>query len=200
VYKKDSGLQGKSVFIYDVERFPDASAPFGNGVFQRYVAQHEAFDVFGGQAVSTIRISTLVDDEGHVSCRAAYLRVPRISDKLVISASAIKIAINLSDGRLQDRGCLTDWSTVDRHPDTGAVFAGWTVPYFQKCVDTCIALHRKNPFPRTVGWDVIVDAQGNTAVMEWNGRHNDIKFSEAATGPCYADQGWENLWKDEVNA
>jgi hypothetical protein len=32
--------------------------------------------------------------------------------------------------------------------------------------------------------------------MEWNGTYNDIKFSEATQGPCFADLGWERLWKE----
>ena len=33
-------------------------------------------------------------------------------------------------------------------------------------------------------------------LMEWNGTYNDIKFSEATQGPCFADLGWERLWKE----
>jgi hypothetical protein len=36
--------------------------------------------------------------------------------------------------------------------------------------------------------------------MEWNGWHNDIKFSEAADGPCFADLGWQNLWRLKLNS
>jgi hypothetical protein len=31
----------------------------------------------------------------------------------------------------------------------------------------------------------------NVQVMEWNGFHNDIKFSEATQGPCFADLGFQ---------
>jgi hypothetical protein len=29
--------------------------------------------------------------------------------------------------------------------------------------------------------------------MEWNAEHNDIKFSEATQGPCFADLRWDRL-------
>jgi hypothetical protein len=51
------------------------------------------------------------------------------------------------------------------------------------------------PFTRVIGWDIIVDSMEKPVIMEWNGRHNDIKFSEAATGPNFADLGWQELWK-----
>jgi hypothetical protein len=64
----------------------------------------------------------------------------------------------------------------------------------------CLSLHEKLPFARTIGWDVVVDQHENVAVMEWNGWHNDIKFSEAADGPCFADLGWQNLWRLKLNS
>jgi hypothetical protein len=51
------------------------------------------------------------------------------------------------------------------------------------------------PFTSIIGWDVAVDENHNVKVMEWNGDHNDIKFSEATQGPCFSDLGWEELWK-----
>ena len=51
------------------------------------------------------------------------------------------------------------------------------------------------PFARSIGWDMIVDNNNEIQVMEWNGSHNDIKFSEATQGPCFSNLGWEKLWK-----
>jgi hypothetical protein len=198
VYKLDSGGQGKSVFVYDVDNFPDESAPFGNGVFQSYIVQHPFFDAYDSQSVSTIRVTTVVDDESNVSCRAAYLRLPRNADTHVKSATAIKVALNLDDGALYEKGCLPNWVPTAHHPDSGKEFAGQTVPNFQECVQVCVSLHKKLLFSRMIGWDVIVDENGSVAVMEWNGTHNDIKFSEAASGPCFADLGWENLWRPKA--
>ena len=197
VYKLDNGGQGKSVFVYDIDEFPDALIRFGNGVFQSYIAQHPFFDAFDGQSVSTIRITTVVDDELNVSCRAAYLRLPRSADTHVKSATAIKVAVDLDGGELHEQGYLPNWVPTPSHPDSGKSFARQVVPNFRECVEACVALHKKMTLPRLVGWDVIIDANENVAVMEWNGNHNDIKFSEAVHGPCFADLGWQNLWRAE---
>ena len=194
VYKLDSGAQGTNVHVYDADSFPDEPVTFGNGVFQSYIIQHPFFDAFTDQSVSTIRITTVVDDESNISCRAAYLRVPRSADTHVKSATAIKVAVD-ADGELHEKGCLPNWVPVARHPDSNRAFASQVVPNFQACVETCISLHRKMMFPRIIGWDVIIDKDENVKLMEWNGGHNDIKFSEATTGPCFADLGWENLWQ-----
>ena len=60
-------------------------------------------------------------------------------------------------------------------------------------------LHRSIPFVRSIGWDLIIDINDTVKVMEWNGYHNDIKFSEATQGPCFSDLGWEKLWKENLN-
>ncbi len=195
VYKLDNGAQGSSVFVYDAGSFPDSSVKFGNGVFQSYIVQHPFFDEFDSRSVSTIRITTVVDDESSVSCRAAYPRFPRNLDTHVKSASAIKVAVNIHDGELHERGYFPNWVLTARHPDSGTLFAGRTVPNFRECVDVCVSLHKRLKLPRMIGWDVIIDGDGSAVVMEWNGGHNDIKFSEAATGPCFADLGWQNLWR-----
>lgn len=194
VFKLDGGFQGRSVFVYDIDSFPDESVAFGNGVFQSYIAQHPFFDAFADQSVSTVRITTVVDDELNVSSRAAYLRLPRSADTHVKSATAVKVAIN-HDGELHERGCLPNWVSTAHHPDSETPFAGQVVPHFQECVAACVSLHKNMVFSRVIGWDVIVDKDEKVVIMEWNGGHNDIKFSEAATGPCFADLGWQNLWR-----
>ena len=96
---------------------------------------------------------------------------------------------------MDHRGYLPSWSQVDRHPDSGVPFAGATIPQFDTCVATVVALHHRLPFVRAIGWDAIVDDQNRIRIFEWNGEHNDIKFSEATQGPCFSGLGWEHLWK-----
>jgi hypothetical protein len=199
VYKLDSGLQGKNVFVYDADNFPDESVAFSNGVFQSYILQHPFFDSFNSHAVSTIRITTVVDDESAVSCRAAYLRLPRSDDTHVKSATAIKVAVN-PDGELHVNGYLPNWVPVTCHPDSTEPFARQIVPNFEACVRACVSLHKNMMFSRMIGWDVIVDEAGKVAVMEWNGHDNDIRFSEAASGPCFSDLGWQDLWRIKTEA
>jgi hypothetical protein len=49
------------------------------------------------------------------------------------------------------------------------------------------------PYARCVGWDLTVDSDEQVMVMEWNAEHNDVKFSEATQGPCFADLDWQRL-------
>ena len=84
-------------------------------------------------------------------------------------------------------------ATLRLTPDSGVRFSGVKIPAFAQCVATVLDLHQRIPFARCIGWDVTVDADENVQVMEWNGEHNDVKFSEATQGPCFSDLKWERL-------
>jgi len=196
VYKKDASKRGKGVSVFNRENFPDI-LPLGNGTFQSYIVQHPFFNAFDSRSVSTIRITTVVEDDLKVSCRAAFLRLPRSTDTHVTVETAIKVAIQVETGKLHETGYLPNWTPIACHPDSRRGFTGQIIPHFQKCVETCVSLHRKMPFPRAIGWDVIVNDREEIAIMEWNGRLNGISFSEATCGPCFADLGWHRLAQDD---
>ncbi len=196
VFKLNHSLQGKGIAIImggTVDRQYESMK--GDGVFQKYIRQHDFFENLVPGPVSTIRVTSCTDPEGNVSVRAAYLRIPRTSDTHVRSASAIKVPIRLSDGGLESHGFTPDFERTARHPDTHVLFENLVVPDFSKCVDVATRLHGLIPFVGSIGWDMIVDRDNKVNIMEWNGCDNDIKFSEATQGPCFTGLGWEQLWK-----
>lgn len=194
LFKVDSSLRGQGIFFFDKETFDiDKLKSLGNGVFQSYIVQHEVFSNIISSSVATMRMTTVIDNSGNPSLRACYLRLGYMNDTHVTALQGVRIPININTGNLSDTGFLADLSPVDRHPDTNARFSGLEVPEFSKCVATVLELHGKFPYARCVGWDITVDRDNDVKVMEWNGRHNDIKFGEAMQGPCFSDLGWENL-------
>ena len=194
VFKLDGSQQGKGVFVFDDKTFDiETIKSLGNGVIQRFIDQHDLFNHFASKSVATLRLTTVVDDLGAISMRACFLRLGRAEDTHVQTDREICVPVSLSTGELCREGYLSNWGAVEEHPDSGARFSGVKIPAFSKCVDTVLELHKKIPFVRCVGWDVTVDVDGNVQVMEWNGEHNDVKFSEATQGPCFSDLKWERL-------
>jgi hypothetical protein len=116
----------------------------------------------------------------------------------VQSNSHVRIPVDCLTGELSETGYLTDWTVVRAHPDSKIRFAGVTIPSFDECVATVLALHQKVLFDRCVGWDLAIAADGTVKVMECNAEHNDIKFSEATQGPCFADLRWDRLVRREA--
>jgi hypothetical protein len=193
-FNVDNSEQGKGIFFFEKKTFDIDKIKFlGNGVFQMYIVQHKLFASFTPNSVATLRITSVVDDDGNISIRACYLRLGRYNDTHVQSKSHIRVPVNLSSGEFSAEGYLTNWLTVYEHPDTKLKFSGCKVPLFSQCISMVLELHKKVPFARCVGWDVTIDDNENVRLMEWNAGHNDIKFSEATQGPCFADLRWERL-------
>lgn len=143
--------------------------------------------------MATLRITTAKDPTGIVKSRAAYLRVGRRNTAWVQSDNSVRIAIIDREGKLDEFGYTETWRRCDRHPDTSFSFRGHWVPEFKSALTVCEELHRKVPHLAIIGWDIAINNQGLVELMEWNGGHCDIKFSEAATGPCFLGLNWESL-------
>lgn len=194
VFKTDGSKQGNGVHIFDKNTFDrEAIKSLGNGVIQRFIIQHDLFNAFASKSVATLRFTTVVDDVGRISVRACYLRLGRAADTHIQSDHEVSVPVNLATGELGPEGYMSDWGATDEHPDSKVRFAGVTVPEFAQCLATVIELHKQIPFARCVGWDVTVDEHDKVQVLEWNGEHNDVKFSEATQGPCFSDLKWERL-------
>lgn len=194
VFKIDNSRQGKGIFFLDRKTFDvETIKRLGSGVLQRRIVQHEALGCFAPRSVATLRVTTAVNDEGVVSVRACYLRLGRDADTHVQSSSHVRIPVDCATGELSEAGYLTNWTVAREHPDSKILFAGVIVPSFDACLTTVLALHRKILFNRCVGWDLAIADDGSVEVMECNAEHNDVKFSEATQGPCFADLRWERL-------
>lgn len=197
VFKLDASSQGRGVLFTEKG---DGNLPsflkLGNGVFQEYINQHSSFNEIVSSSVATLRLTTASDVMGVISLRGGILRLSRQGESHVTSHSSIRIPFDMRTGKLGERGFMSDWSSIDRHPDTGFLFHEMSIPAFQACVETVMNLHQQIPFVRCIGWDVIVDKAEQVKVMEWNAGHNDIKFLEAFQGPCFADLEWADLWRD----
>lgn len=198
IFKSDDTERGRGIRFLDRAGFdPGGLRGFGNGVFQTVVDQHPDLAAFAPGSVATLRLTTAIAPDGAAELRAAYLRIGRAGDSHVMSARNVRVVADRATGVLDATGHLPDWRACAAHPDTGRPFAGFAVPAFAEARALVLGLHARLPFAECIGWDIAVDATGTPRLLEWNGAHNDIKFSEATHGPCFADLGWERLWRQE---
>ena len=90
---------------------------------------------------------------------------------------------------------MPNWTKITSHPDTGTSFGGLVIPSFKAAVKACTFLHDSLPHVTVIGWDIAIDKFEKVQIMEWNSNYPDIKFSEAITGPCFKEFGWQDLWR-----
>ena len=192
--KSDASSRGQGVRPIAVAALTDAALQAcGNCVVQLPIHQHPFFDEIIPGTLATIRVTTCKEPDGIVRRRAAYLRVGRANTQWVQSDNSVRIAVTSNDGDLGDVGFTEDWRQWTAHPDSGFVFSGSRIPGFAEASSLCTSLHQKIPHFGIVGWDVAVNHVGETQIIEWNGGHCDIKFSEATTGPCFTGLNWSRF-------
>jgi Sugar-transfer associated ATP-grasp len=195
IFKSDASQSGIGVTILDRTGFDLAQARrLGSGLFQRFIRQHDLFQRLGNcPAVATLRLTTVADDLGQISLRGAHLRFGQGNGDYLRTAEEINAVVDRSTGELAPMAFMPDYFRIDRHPQSDVPFAGHSVPNFQACRDVALRCHARIPYVRCIGWDITVDDAGGVHILEWNGGHNGIKFSEATQGPCFADLGWSKL-------
>ncbi|WP_170972006.1 sugar-transfer associated ATP-grasp domain-containing protein [Rhodobacter sp. SY28-1] len=195
IFKSDSSQSGVGVTVLRREDFDAARArALGPGLYQRFIRQHELFERLGNcPAVATLRLTTAANEAGQVSLRGAYLRFGQGTGDYLQSAVEVNAVVDLQTGELGATGYLPSYLKIDRHPQSELPFAGHSVPNFRGCLDAALRCHARMPYVRCIGWDMTVDEDGGVQILEWNGGHNGIKFTEATQGPCFADLGWNKL-------
>ncbi|GAA1106731.1 hypothetical protein GCM10009650_07450 [Nesterenkonia jeotgali] len=195
-FKADASDRGRGVHILDRDRFLQTAAGLPDGVIQPFIDQHEVFAQVAAGSVGTLRMTTVLEPDGRASVRSAYLRFGRDAEDHVASESNIRVVLDTATGAFSPVGYSVDWLEIDRHPDSGFVFAGHQVPSYAACREAVERLHRRIPMVPSIGWDLAVARDGSVQVLEWNSGHNDIKFSEATSGPCFQGLGWEHLGRN----
>ncbi|MGJ9404722.1 sugar-transfer associated ATP-grasp domain-containing protein [Nesterenkonia aurantiaca] len=195
-FKADASDRGRGVHILDRDGFTRAAASLPDGVIQPFIDQHETFAQVASRSVGTLRMTSVVEPDGTITVRDAYLRFGRDTEDHVISDSNIRVLLDTATGAFSPVGYSVDWLEIDRHPDSGFVFAGNQVPNYAACLEAVERLHRRIPVVPSIGWDLTVARDGSVQVLEWNSGHNDIKFSEATSGPCFTGLGWELLGRN----
>lgn len=192
--KKDGSGRGMGVTKLPIKVISkDIFREIGNCVIQSPIQQHNFFEEIIPGSVATVRATTVKDTNGKISLRASYLRIGRKDTAWIQSDNSVRVSIIDKHGELDRFGYTQDWRRWLTHPDTNFVFAKKRIPRFTDAVDACIRLHASVPHFTILGWDITVSHKEEIKVLEWNGEHCDIKFSEATTGPCFTGLAWESL-------
>jgi Sugar-transfer associated ATP-grasp len=195
IFKSDASQSGVGITVLDRASFDPAwIGGAGSGLFQAFIRQHALFERLGNcPAVATLRLTTAADEQGRISLRGGYLRFGQGRMDYLLSSEEVNAPVDLATGELSDIGYLPNWLRIDRHPQSDVPFAGHAIPSYPDAVRLALRCHARMPYVRCIGWDMTVDREGKVHMLEWNGGHNGIKFTEATQGPCYGDLGWHKL-------
>ena len=188
---QESG-SGRGISFYNTEKDIAKIIEFLNNktekdyVVQEIVKQHESLNNIYSKALNTIRITTLLMDDG-VHILSSILRMGSGGSRVDnASNGGLSVGIN-PDGSLNKFGhILYKGTAVDHHPQ-GFVFEGFRISYFQDVIDTVNRLAQHIGNFRLVSWDMTVDKDGEVILIEANMRKGGIAIHQFNNGPLFGD-------------
>ena len=138
------------------------------GVIEELIIQHEDMATLYPLAVNTMRIVTIVPDDGVPRCVYAVCKMGN-EGKFVdnMENSGLACPIDQETGKICGVAHTSKLINFDTHPYTGVKLIGYQVPCVKEAIDMCLKAALEVPQIRYVGWDVCVTPEG-PAIIEGN--------------------------------
>lgn len=157
----------------------------GDFLVQDTIVQHRAFAAYNESSINTIRITTFVAD-GAVRHMPIAFRIGR-EGKRVDNIHAGGIGVGLrDDGSLlsnaYDLGYGDRVKTIDRHPDSGVVFGGNSLPGIDGIVNASREMHGRYTRVGIISWDFTVNEECEPVLIEANTLGQGIWFPQMIHG------------------
>lgn len=153
-----------------------------NYIIQERVEQHPEIGKLCPSTLNTIRIHTVRAENGEIIIFGPLLRIGRVANNVDNWAQGgVLVGIDPS-GKLMKTGFFKPQygSTVNQHPDTGVVFEGTVIPYFEDVKTMILKLHSILYRCHSIGWDVAITKDG-PIIIEGNSLW-EISMPQAAHG------------------
>ncbi|MBS9767580.1 MAG: hypothetical protein KGV44_08575 [Flavobacteriaceae bacterium] len=134
-----------------------------NYILQEKMMNHKAIRDIYPNAVNTIRLVTVIHEGEIVVALPPFLRTGS-NGNVVDSAFSGGVLIGITRD-----GYLTDWAIrkmgdkliyKEKHPDTGTVFAGLKIPYYDEMIETAKRFHSYYYGIPSMGWDIAITEDG----------------------------------------
>lgn len=163
-------------------------------IVQKALTQHPALAALNPTSVNTIRVVTMVHHET-AYILSAILRIGGTGSLVDNISQGGYQAVIRPDGTLEKRA-YTHQGGKDAHVEqtaSGIPFEGFTVPHWAEVRKTALDLAMRLPHLRLIGWDFMINEQGQVVMIEFN---CDFGQNQENCGPTFGDMTDEIL--DEI--
>lgn len=144
-------------------------------LLEELIEQHPDLAALNASTLNTLRVVTLIDDEGAVHLMGAALRVGRAGKEADnFHHGGIASKVDLDTGLVITPGRDKEGRRYLAHPDSGVTLPGWQVPCWSDVKAFVFELASVAPKARYVGWDVALTPQGPCVVEGNFGSDPDI--------------------------
>lgn len=138
----------------------------GSYLVQKVFTQHKALSALYDKSVNTLRVVTVnpkqSEDANDVVLVACILRIG--ANGLVVDnhgKGGLEIAVD-SEGKLEKYAYYRPGfgTKLEKHPDSGILFKGYTIPFYQEAINLCLNFHSKLNKICHIGWDIAFAKDG----------------------------------------
>lgn len=155
----------------------------GPCVVEQCIDQVDVLARFHPQSVNTVRITTF-NNAGRIKVLFSIFRTG--TGNAVVDNTAeggVFASVNIANGKIQSDGYAENGEVYRMHPDTGYVFSGFQVPYWQDLLHVVDKAAQAFPQQSYIGWDfaltdygwVIVEANSRAEFSGYQTFHGGIR-------------------------
>lgn len=198
--KDVTGEGGKGAFVLEVSdgtikvngivaTLEDLKGRFGSSTYilQEKISNHSIIKNLYPQALNTLRLHTILNDDGTVEFYSAVHRFG--SNGSIVDngcQGGMLVGVN-KDGVMNMTGCYEPQAKFKnlivggKHPNTNVEFAGMKLPYWDEILGTTKRFHQFFYGIPSMGWDIAITEDGfcyTEAGDDW-----EIAFDQCANGP-----------------
>ncbi len=180
VFKDATGNCGASVKIVATQELSASELTqwmqeSGFDMAETYIQQHPQMQALSPSGVNTVRIFTLIDEQGVYRVLGSRLRISVDSPVDNLAAGNLAASIDEKTGVVDGPGVYSDITRKPEtvHPVTAIPIQGFQIPFWPETLQLVEKASRHHPKNRSVGWDVAVTADGPTLI---EGNHDWCKL------------------------
>lgn len=164
-------------------------------IIQRKIKQHKVLASLNSSSVNTIRVLSLLSDEG-VKIYSSILRMG-IGGSRVDNASSGGITCGIDkNGCLKELAYSNKGEKFTEHPTSKSKFTGVKIPKYNEICDLVVNIHPQFPHFRLISWDIAIDEQENIVLIELGLHYGELDFHQLNNGPVFGEDTKKIL--DEV--
>lgn len=155
-----------------------------NFIAQEVLAQHPDIARLNPTSLNCCRVTSVFLDGKYT--KGVCIKIGKKGSKVDNWNSSYLLGVK-DDGTLESRGWDNKIQPVEK-TDNGIAFGGLVYPCYTKMVESAERWHKKF-FPQCciVGWDIIIDDQGEPRVIEANMVMPGILAEQLCSGPFFKD-------------
>lgn len=153
-------------------------------IIQKAIQQHPVLTSLNASSVNTIRILSLLTEEG-AKVYSAILRMG-VNNSKVDNASSGGITVGIDEnGKLKNVAYFVNGEKYDKHPTSGMEFSNIKIPQFNEMKEMVIKNHPLIPHFRLVSWDIALDKNEDIVLIEVNLKYGELDFHQLNNGPLF---------------